>query len=71
MDRAAKRSVLGESKMGTGAIVIVGVGFKDPAQMDFRLAAGSVLIGLADDPGIANGVASRIRRVSRISFLPS
>jgi hypothetical protein len=35
MDGTAERSVLGESKMGTGAIVIVGVGFKDPAQMGF------------------------------------
>ncbi len=36
--------------------------FVDPAQADFRLAAGSALIGMADNPGMANGVDLTPRR---------
>jgi hypothetical protein len=35
MDRTAERSVLRESEMGTGAIVVFGVGPEDPAKMRF------------------------------------
>jgi hypothetical protein len=35
MNRAAERSVLRESEMGTGAIVVVSVGPEDPAKMRF------------------------------------
>jgi hypothetical protein len=33
LDRAAQRGVLRESEMGAGAIVVVGVGAEDPAQV--------------------------------------
>jgi hypothetical protein len=60
----AKRGVLSERKMGAGAIVIVGVGSEDPAQMGGTTFGNTAKVDRAGGLLIADDLANIVWRVS-------